>query len=372
MARRRKTQRNPRRGGVGRGSFTSDGFQRTAALSQVGQAPSTTRNIYTSRPTLQAVRVYPSGEPFQSVTKQLEPVYVPAVTQTEGPRIAPPSPSVAQTPPGYLRRGTGYSRISLASQPGAATAEATLMKQLIDPQLWRLADGGDRWAMHELQRRGPAHYRPARPNPRARRNPSQRVERFYNKAVRATQNPSAEGRAKYCKYVGTIAKIHVETGGRAPLHAMDPRVAEDVLRMVEKMGGVQAVDNPRVAAFVSDGYGLRARDLTRDKARLPSRGSGSRGGYTPDERKALPAVMFLKPSTRSWPVADEAHFVIALQYMTRGFGSPGEYPKLLRRLAKLWPVAQHRSLWAEFTRLRPKIVAKAPRSIPTLAQLRRV
>ena len=58
------------------------------------------------------------------------------------------------------------------------------MRQLIDPQLWRLADGGDEWAMYELQRRGPAHWRPARPNPRTdyvtqRLNGKWVIERWY-------------------------------------------------------------------------------------------------------------------------------------------------------------------------------------------------
>lgn len=38
-------------------------------------------------------------------------------------------------------------------------------KELIDPQLWWLANGGDEQAMYELSERGPAHWLPARPNP---------------------------------------------------------------------------------------------------------------------------------------------------------------------------------------------------------------
>ncbi|MAH47684.1 hypothetical protein CMI37_17825 [Candidatus Pacearchaeota archaeon] len=132
--------------------------------------------------------------------------------------------------------------------------------------------------------------------------------------------------------------------------------------------GAQA--NPKLAALVAGGRGLKMRDL-------PSLGSGSRGGYSPAERDAIPASFFLKPEVRRWPVADEYHFKRALQYMTASRGNPGEYPLLLMRLAKLWPVARHRALWKIYSRNRAKIQRKCKASdsrciIPTLADLRDV
>ena len=151
-------------------------------------------------------------------------------------------------------------------------------QELIDPQLWRLADGGDTYAMYELELRGPGHQLPARPNP-ARKNWSQR--------------------------------------------------------------------------------------------RLPSRGSGRAGGYTKRERARLPDRDFLKPKTRSWPVGDPRHFQIALQYMVAGRGNSSEYPMLIHRLAELWPVSSHSSLWSIYSRNRKKIERKYGGSMPTLKSLRR-
>lgn len=67
---------------------------------------------------------------------------------------------------------------------------------------------------------------------------------------------------------------------------------------------------------------------------------------------------YLKPETRSWPVGDEQHALIALQYMTRGFGNRAEYPRLLARLRQRWPLDQHPRVAAAYKRLLPKIEEK--------------
>jgi hypothetical protein len=124
--------------------------------------------------------------------------------------------------------------------------------------------------------------------------------------------------------------------------------------------------NPRLAALVGPMPTLRVRDIVH----LESLGSGPRGGYTRRERSALPAAMFLKPSTRSWPVADSAHAVIALQYMTRGLGRRWEYPYLVRRLAKLWPVTnENRDIWAFYAENMHKIQEKAGTIMPSVDDL---
>ena len=121
--------------------------------------------------------------------------------------------------------------------------------------------------------------------------------------------------------------------------------------------------NPKLASFVGGGSGLRARDLT-------IHGSGPQGGYTPEERSRVPSSMFLKPQSRSWPVSDETHAHIALQYMTRGFGSHVEYPVLIGRLAQLWPVAENPDIWADYSAKKRSIEAKCGCTLPSVADLR--
>lgn len=67
---------------------------------------------------------------------------------------------------------------------------------------------------------------------------------------------------------------------------------------------------------------------------------------------------YLKPATQSWPVGDEQHALIALQYMTRGFGNRAEYPQLLERLRQRWPLDKHPRVAAAYKRLLPKIEEK--------------
>jgi hypothetical protein len=122
-------------------------------------------------------------------------------------------------------------------------------------------------------------------------------------------------------------------------------------------------ENPRLADFINDGRGIRAKDLT-------IQGSGPRGGYTQRERALVPTSMFLKPSTRSWPAGDKAHAFIALQYMTRGFGSHAEYPALIQRLAELWPVDENVDVWADYSTKKKKIDKMCGCVMPSVDQLR--
>ena len=106
--------------------------------------------------------------------------------------------------------------------------------------------------------------------------------------------------------------------------------------------------------------GMIARTNTVAMRILPSRkgnvrGSGPSGGYTKAERDSIPSKMFLKPSTRSWPVSDRRHVSIALQYMQRGFGNRSEYPKLLARMLKLWPERKHPGVFREIEEKIPSI-----------------
>jgi hypothetical protein len=117
-------------------------------------------------------------------------------------------------------------------------------------------------------------------------------------------------------------------------------------------------------------YGVGGRPATY---KIAKKNRGPRGGYSESEREALPSSAFLKPRTRSWPVSDREHAEIAIQYMTRGFGRPAEYPMLIQRLALAWsPEDQaNRSIWTYYRRNKEKIEAKAEAPMPSVAELRR-
>lgn len=82
---------------------------------------------------------------------------------------------------------------------------------------------------------------------------------------------------------------------------------------------------------------------------------------------------FLKPSTGSWPVGDRKHAKIAVQYMTRGFGNPAEYPALVKRLADQYPVedSANRAVWAAYRKNLKGIEAKVGRAMPSMKSLRK-
>jgi hypothetical protein len=108
------------------------------------------------------------------------------------------------------------------------------------------------------------------------------------------------------------------------------------------------------------------------EAQLLSRGSGSRGGYSAEERADLLDLDFLKPEMRSWPVADPAHAKIALEYMSRGFGNVSEYPMLIMRLAQIWPpTPKNKKIWGYYAKNRTKIGRKCGCKMPSLKELKR-
>ena len=56
-------------------------------------------------------------------------------------------------------------------------------------------------------------------------------------------------------------------------------------------------------------------------------------GMTKAQRARIPLNDFVFPETRSWPIHDEHHAILAIQYMERGFGRASDYPKIERAVA---------------------------------------
>ena len=283
----------------------------------------------------------------------------------------------------------------IGSTTSSPTSEAKLMRQLIDPQLWRLADGGSVEAMYELQRRGPSHYRPAFPNPRSRRNPlAQQIGEKNAGIVNNIAKSILDG-------VGSVDADHIPEEMKPFLRAeikrlkaearRNPRGQRDIEMLIGEDGAewaqydqerrgiyhrnaprrvrnVPRRRNPRMASFVGGGRGLRMKDLTRGRQLPPA---------PPVSRKRPGYGAFLKPGTTSWPAWEKSkgwdHAEVAIQWMTRGMGSPSDYPALIVNLARYLPpsLPGAKTIWSMYSRNRKKIEAKAGRKMPTLAQLRR-
>ena len=76
-------------------------------------------------------------------------------------------------------------------------------------------------------------------------------------------------------------------------------------------------------------------EIERSPRALPNR--GSRGGFSQAERASLPRRGFVFPKRRSWPLHDEAHGEIAIQYMKRGFGRRSDYPRVAAAVGQRYP-----------------------------------
>lgn len=122
------------------------------------------------------------------------------------------------------------------------------------------------------------------------------------------------------------------------------------------------VEGLEQAAYVASAYkpSLRSYYLLSSHSSRALRNRGKRSA-------------FLKPSSGSWPVGDRKHAKIAVQYMTRGFGNPAEYPALIKRLADQYPVedSANRAVWAAYRKNLKGIESKAGRAMPSMKSLRR-
>jgi len=211
------------------------------------------------------------------------------------------------------------------------------------PQLWRAADGGSYPAMVELKRIGA--YRPEI-GKQAQWTKGMRWAK--NNRGQARKNTTASPQARGFTF------MHADMGQEWAEWALSRQGIK------HRTGAVAKANRSRRG---------RKRYQHRKQAALHSKGSGPRGGYTAAERGALAKKWFLKPKSRTWPVADPRHAVIAIQYMTAGRGKRSEYPTLIRRLAKLWPLRQNKAIWEHYRDNRTKIARKAGRPMPTLNAL---
>jgi hypothetical protein len=451
-------------------SMTSDGFQRTPTLSQASgstQSPQD-RTIFDAgvsqvtggRPTFSQLE---EGNLFTQGSSQggnLEPSWEPSLLPQEQDweRPTPEFEQIeqSQTPTdttswrqGYTRGGS-YMRSSSASQPGSPTPDAKMMRQLIDPQLWRLADGGDRQAMYELERRGPSHYRPARPNP-SEKCPSCKGSGYAGPLGDTCERCEGSGWLSVETCGSCRKKVRggtVETsqgdwvcgscydqeqgisrdrfGYRIRRNPPNPYLMklEDAIKGKGK-GGKKARKHKRghkklarrntTASPAARGFTFMHADDNNQWAEwalsrqgIQHRGTGYGPGSWPVAARQNPGKVakkiktfskgqalwhvspptdmssarpgyggFLKAGTTSWPAWKAStgwnHAKVAIQFMTRGFGVRGDYPKYIRRLARFLPPSNptFSEIWATYTRNRTKIAAKAGRPMPTLAELKR-
>ena len=380
----RKAKKNPRR------SLTS--VTRTpSALSQRGIAPSTERNIFEAGPSLQQMQVYPSGDPIRSISQAqpLEPVYQQVYT--------PPTRHTGGQG-GSLPRGVGYSRSYSASQ--GAAQPSTGMKDLIDPQLWRLADGGSYPAMVELERRGPGHYRPARPNPGTWPAQIEGGEltsspRGKEAIYRSTQLPNFVALISSQKKRGPWGVIYYSDGEATSgcdslpsiQAALSDVVAEFKFEVEATFSNTKPNPrNPTLAHLVDGGRGLRGKDLSNMPRGL--RRGVKKGILHHDQHEPLwpaPRVSkarpgyggFLKGKT-GWPAWKEDsgwnHAKVVIQFMIMGRGNPSDYPSLIRKMAKILPPNEPAlsGIWAKYQRNFAKIQKKSGGRMPTLTQLKKI
>ena len=52
------------------------------------------------------------------------------------------------------------------------------------------------------------------------------------------------------------------------------------------------------------------------------------------DKEKLPDSAFALPKTRSWPIHDVSHALIAIQYMQAGHGHESDYPRIKKAIAK--------------------------------------
>lgn len=93
------------------------------------------------------------------------------------------------------------------------------------------------------------------------------------------------------------------------------------------------------------------------------------------KQKLEPRSKSLSTDGATWPVSDRKQALYAVAYMARGHGGAewhAQYPRMVQKLAKFWPVEdeRNRDIWTLYRRLHPAICRHADR-VPTVAQLRK-
>jgi len=178
--------------------------------------------------------------------------------------------------------------------------------------------------------------------------------------------------------------LHQELGGVRDVHrgqTVLPSIQAETQTWTNARGEQEVIGQQLVFRFPAELFGsifaprgldgdqydemerwLRRFDRYKRELERPTRARKNRG-----KRSA-----FLKPSAQSWPVGDRKHALIALQYMTRGFGKASEYPELVTALAAQYPAenSANREIWTFYRKHREHIEAKAGRTMPTMRELR--
>jgi hypothetical protein len=227
--------------------------------------------------------------------------------------------------------------------------------------------------------------------------PQDATERYHTRVLRPDVGPTIQ-LSIITQRMDELVRVWIEgPGAFGPSLLIAPARAQDALRVLfsalvqymTALGDTELADAVRVEHWTAKavkrtaprGHGGVVWLVT-----IPV-GSAARKNRAPEParrpRKAKPtATAATAPKRRTlsggaeWPVHDRAHALLAVRYMAGGFGGQkwrSQYPTMLRKLAKFWPVEdeRNRDIWTAYRQHREQI-AKYAAAVPTIAQLRRV
>jgi hypothetical protein len=363
-------------------------------------------------------------EPPQAKPPERDSPYSPIKEPEQDRRLPSSDDWLPKTKSDIYSRAASYT----SSAAGSIGSSSTKMKDLIDPQLWRLSNGGSVQAMTELMRRGPKHYQPAFPNPDPRAVPKGEKDSrnhylhhlamgLVKKGMKPSDIPINHPKAK-----ADLQKVFQRYKKIADQAKKNPRGLQDVefveadqgrewaqydlekrgqwyrrehrtLRNIPTVGGAHNNPTPTrqhgFTAIIGEDGGPAAEwaRWAQDREFIPRRFYEGIPGMGPSRQnprrarrnRALPTGAydhFLSGS--SWPIwrADTGfeHAKVAIQWMTMGRGRPGDYPKMVRKMARIISPKDPRwaDIWEMYERNRAKIARKADKAMPTLASLRRM
>lgn len=167
--------------------------------------------------------------------------------------------------------------------------------------------------------------------PAARENPAKGLKRL----IRAwAKTPQARARLPVLRGVVLNADLTADTERQIPADFFPEKLIDTAtVQLVIGRDGTTvllASDSPRRGAKA-----VREALTSGRVIRL----TGPQGGLSEGQRATLPPSAFAvkRGGKMSWPIHDQRHAEIALNYMKRGFGNREDYPAILSQIQKRYP-----------------------------------